>query len=697
MNKRTTNIFRIIMRKDSDTSIRKLAAHFNVSDRTIRNDLYDINSFLFNNDQVPLTISANGFITYSGDKEFVVKMLLQKELDFYTYKLSKDERKVIASAILLDGCKYITMSAIADEMLVSRQTLINDLDEIKKYFNTFHLKVQSNSNKGLRIVGTEKNRRNMLLSIIYAHTDSDEDLQGFSNPFSKLLLSLLFDNEQMEIYESIIKTVEEKYDTYFTDISYKRVLYYCMFTIRRIRAEHFCEADPVGKSSKYMMASDMLLYLCDYFHIDCVEDEVMLLSEILSRQYFIKNGSGEDNDPLTTQIVASRFISAISDELGMNLTTDFIFYKNLASHMESTMNYTFEDTDQSETLDILMQDYSEVFEAATRHIKIFNDYLGREMSSQELSYMLLHICAAIERRKNLRSMARVILVYGDRSGRSLLLGERLKHQFRFDLVHILSPHKITEQIVEEADLIISTVPLPNISKDYVVISDMLSDSDYLMIHKKLRALDSENKPRRIIREFSTEDLMERYRAVVSKYLPITSTDSLMTDLRKATDHFFRRESRAGRNLCEYLTEDLIQVGVTCKDYREAIRACGTILLQSGAIEADYIDAMIECAEANGPYFVLSKGFAIPHASTDRGVREIGMSLIRLADPIVFIDESVGLIDFVCCLSAVDADGHVNALLNLVNLLDNQDFKAELWSAKTPRQIADIIRRYEEDL
>lgn len=62
MNKRTTNIFRIIMRKDSDTSIRKLAAHFNVSDRTIRNDLYDINSFLFNNDQVPLTISANGFI-----------------------------------------------------------------------------------------------------------------------------------------------------------------------------------------------------------------------------------------------------------------------------------------------------------------------------------------------------------------------------------------------------------------------------------------------------------------------------------------------------------------------------------------------------------------------------------------------------------------------------------------------------------
>lgn len=697
MNKRTTNTIRIIMSSDSDTSVRKLAAHFNVSDRTIRNDLYDINSFLFTNDLEQLTISANGTISYYGDRELVAKMILQKDLDFYTYKLNREERKQIAAAILLDGCKYITMSAIADEMLISRQTLINDLDDIKKYFNSYNLKVQSNSNKGLRIVGTEKNRRNMLLSIIDESMDSDEDLQGFSNPFSKLLLSLLFDNEQTEIFESIIKAVEEKHDTYFTDASYKRVLYYCMFAIKRIRAEHFCEADPAGRNAKYSMASEILLYLCDYFHIDCFEDEVTLLSEILAKQYFIKSGPGDDNDPLTTQIIASRFISSISDELNMNLTTDFIFYKNLANHMESTMNYTFDETIQSSTLDILMQDYAEVFEAARRHIKVFNDYLGREMSCKELTYMVLHICAAIERRKNLKSLARVILVCGDRSGRSLLLGERLKQQFRFDIVQILSPHKLSDRMMEETDLIISTVPLAGISKDYVIISDMLSDSDYLKIHRKLRTMDCENKPRRIIREFSTEELMEKYRTEVCKYLPIAAADSLMTDLRKATDHFFRQDNRAGHNLCEYLTEDLIQVDVHCKDYREAIRASGNILLQTGAIESDYIDAMIECAESNGPYFVLSKGFAMPHASTDRGVREIGMSLIRLAEPIVFIDEAVGLIEFVCCLSAVDADGHVNALLNLVNLLDNPNFKTELWASKTPRQIAEVIRRFEEDL
>ena len=107
--------------------------------------------------------------------------------------------------------------------------------------------------------------------------------------------------------------------------------------------------------------------------------------------------------------------------------------------------------------------------------------------------------------------------------------------------------------------------------------------------------------------------------------------------------------------------------------------------------------MIKCSEVNGTYFILSKGFAIPHASTDQGVNEIGMSLIRLAEPIVFIDESVGLVDYVCCLSAVDAEGHVNALLNLVNLLDNPEFKKELWAAETPQQIAEVIRRNEEEL
>ena len=97
------------------------------------------------------------------------------------------------------------------------------------------------------------------------------------------------------------------------------------------------------------MASDILLYLCDYFHIDCVEDEVTLLSEILIKQYFTRNSLGDDNDPLTTQIIASRFISAISDDLNINLTTDFIFYKNLASHMESTINYDFGESEADST------------------------------------------------------------------------------------------------------------------------------------------------------------------------------------------------------------------------------------------------------------------------------------------------------------------------------------------------------------
>jgi hypothetical protein len=33
----------------------------------------------------------------------------------------------------------------------------------------------------------------------------------------------------------------------------------------------------------------------------------------------------------------------------------------------------------------------------------------------------------------------------------------------------------------------------------------------------------------------------------------------------------------------------------------------------------------------------------------------------------------------------------------VNLLDNPEFKKELWAAETPQQIAEVIRRNEEEL
>ena len=88
------------------------------------------------------------------------------EGNFYNYKLSKEERKKVASAIIVNSADYITLADIADRLMVSRATVINDLKEIKKFIRQGNLEVISHANKGLRIDGLESDKIKFLFELL---------------------------------------------------------------------------------------------------------------------------------------------------------------------------------------------------------------------------------------------------------------------------------------------------------------------------------------------------------------------------------------------------------------------------------------------------------------------------------------------------------------------------------------------------
>ena len=107
--------------------------------------------------------------------------------------------------------------------------------------------------------------------------------------------------------------------------------------------------------------------------------------------------------------------------------------------------------------------------------------------------------------------------------------------------------------------------------------------------------------------------------------------------------------------------------------------------------------MIHNVEENGPYIVISRGFAVPHEGSDQGSLRTGMNLICLESPVEFGDEDTDPVEFVCCLSAKDHKTHLKAFFHLVNLLRQEEFKKELRDSRTPENAAAVIRRYEEHL
>lgn len=136
-----------------------------------------------------------------------------------------------------------------------------------------------------------------------------------------------------------------------------------------------------------------------------------------------------------------------------------------------------------------------------------------------------------------------------------------------------------------------------------------------------------------------------------------------------------------------LSEETVAVGVSAKDWREAVRKGGELLVRAGKVREEYIDAMIETVETTGPYIVIAPGVAMPHARSEKGALDIGLSLLLLKTPVEFGNPDNDPVQIVISLSAKDNASHLDLLADIMRLLEDEGFLA---LAKASPDINDLL-------
>lgn len=689
MNKRMISIIHELCKLEKEISIYDLAEQFQVSQRTIRNDLNAMNEILKENGWKKITLKAGGGIV--REKEFQNILSLLSEENFYVYKLSKEERKKIAAALLINSSEHITLSTIADQLFVSRATVIGDLDEIKSYIKKGNLEVLSHPNRGLRVEGKESDKRLFLMKI--AKLKSDQTEQDMVTKY----ISVQAGNPI--IIQKIIYEQEHMHKSFLTDDAFQKILLYLGIMVNRNVQGEYIEVQKRIDNNKYRMAQDILRYISQYCHINTTEDEVQFFSEMLLGARYMKQKSSEKN-AVKIQLITRQFIEQISEEIGANLNGDYDFFENLSNHLESVFSQASPSYPDNPVIDEVLEDNQEIVMAVKKKLSIIKQYVTREITEIEIGYIAVHICAALERKKNKEVAFHVIVACHAGIGTSRLLLEKLKQHFNFHIVDIISSHEAKNLDTNKADFIISTVPLQGCKLDYVIVSPLLNDEDYIRVGNKIDTLrNSRNLPSRIgENRLTAKELLEKINPVLYEVVPEKAPDLIKT-IRKIVRDYFNQSVEADAEifspyLHHLLPASHIELDVECESWQEAIRKSAEKLLKFGYIEERYIDAMIKNVEENGPYIVLSKGFAVPHEGLEKGSIKVGMNLIRLKYPVSFGEDELDPVEFVCCLSAVDHKTHLKAFFNLVNMLKNEEFKAQLREVQTAEEAAIVIERYE---
>jgi mannitol operon transcriptional antiterminator len=139
-------------------------------------------------------------------------------------------------------------------------------------------------------------------------------------------------------------------------------------------------------------------------------------------------------------------------------------------------------------------------------------------------------------------------------------------------------------------------------------------------------------------------------------------------------------------LKDLLTPKTIQLNVSARDWEEVTDIAGKMLLDTGAIEPHYIEAMKDTIHQLGPYVVIAPGIALLHSRPANDVKRICMSLVTLKPPVNFGHPSNDPVKIAVALGGVDENSHIDALMEIANILSEEDKVAKIISAISVEEI-----------
>lgn len=658
-----------ILIKDGKFNLDKLAETFNVNARTIRNDIVQIEDYL-KNKNVKATIEVkNKIITINMLKDIKLEDLVEINYhDFYSDRISNEERILLILSDLCWSDGYLTIQDLADKYFVSRGTINSDIVSIKEYCDKNGINFVSARGKGIGIDEDEKNRRKYLASIIkeFAYLNQKINLD-------MSIYGQWFDLDEINKIQAIVNEVDEIFNVSLTDVAYEALIVHIALSIERFKAGNNDEELPSEElenidSLQYKIASTLVEMINEEFNISLGENEIYYIAVHTAAKSGVIVAQEKRGDNFL-EYYCLRLINNVGLLLNVDLSNDKHLFNSLFQHLcacdyRNRNNISLDNPLKDE----LKNNYKDLFEIVKAVIIDVNEPDVIIPSDDEIAYVMLHFCTAIKRDIKQIKPLRVLVVCATGIGTAELLSLGLKENFNFEIVDKLAKHQLKdEKYLNDVDLIISTVPLKSRIPS-VVVSPILKEKDIIDIKHFINRLDLVGKLDIKSTKMSKTAVM--LKDLLNKY-PSNKDEEIL--IEKIKTLLLNEKGEENYMLSDLIRKETIALGLEVDDWKDAVRKAGQLLINDGSITEEYIDGAIENVKELGPYIVITKGIALPHATNKVGVNRTAMSLITLKNPVNFGNKNNDPVDTVFMLATTDSTSHLGALQDLSEFLGDEEF------------------------
>ena len=641
MKEREKNILKFIIENNGAT-LDELIKSFDISKRTLYYDIEKINNQIKNCGTIKKITQKYFFIGNYDNLNKIISGV--RPVDPYT---SYSRQNYILGKIF--SGEVITIQKLADELQISKNTCISDMDEIKKSLHLKGLKLQTKPQYD--ILGDEIIIRELYLIFLQEHFD----LIGNISP-----IVLKFDRE---------------HSLQLTDYSLGNFSSLLSFMKMRIKNGHYVKCLEIFKETEsFSYYSD----LSNLIGENDTAEQRYLAAYIASLPSLNHNV----DDSLIENYIDS-LIQKFQTKTAVLLEYKDEFKKNIKHHLLSSyyrIKYHFPISNPG--LEEINLNNSALFKIIKSIIieceSEFPQFSG--MRDEEIGFITAYFGGYLIGNKN----------NGLRKNRVLLVcpnGLMISKTIQIQLYNYIPFIEVVDTIAVSRladydgyyDYIISTIEIPGYDNT-IVVNPLLTKPDIQRIMNKLIDFSG------FTYNFDVELLIQ----VIKKNADIINENQLKNDL--AALIYPTREKDKERNnpmLKDLITKDRINIVQNVDSWQDAIKLASKPLLDDNSITQSYVDAMIESVNTHGPYIVLDDYFALPHASPSAGVNKLAMSLLIVREDVDLVGKPTNVF---LVLSAVDTTTHLDALANLSDVLCERK-NIEIFRKGNPDDILKLINNY----
>lgn len=668
LNSRCMQILNKIVENNEFIKISTLSKIFNVSARTVRNDLIKIEDYLID----------NGFTLLIRDYKNGVKVNQTSELKKFINNFNssieanqviytkEDIKKFIALKLLLEK-EPVRQKYFEELFQVSRTTIFNCINEIDDILDNKSLRIERIPKVGFCIksdIVSKVNEfsmqiiNNFNIAKFYNYINYEEVSPGINSFY----LENLIDKNLYYFLKSKIIKIESMLNKTFDDGSFIRIVLFLDKMInQKVEANIIYYKDKKLVSTKeYTVANEIILELLEEkFSFEISQNLIYGLTILL----LTSKGTSKNNKNNVSPDFVNKLISSVEKELSIKIIDKDKLIDSLTLHIEPMIFRLKAGIMTQNPLFLQIKtDYKEIFNAVEKACSIFEEEFSITVNEQEVSYMTIYFVAVLENENNKyikKNKVAVVCVEGLAISKNLSIS--LKNLFDVEVTAEMSVRNLNEKIIAENDYIISTIDVPNIGSKLIKVSNDLNQDDIEILSEKFS-----NKINTDIDLVKIERIMNS----IKKWCDIKDLESLQYEVFQAMFEKPKTIETEVETKTMNFSRELIEMCSDVTSWEEAVKKSGNLLIKKNYIKESYINKIIQNINEFGGYMIISPRVMLAHAGIEDGVNENSISILSLKNGFELKNQFDLPINLVITMAVTDEKSHLKFLKELVEFMND---------------------------